>query len=135
MWSINFEVLAVNGKDPAQTLAFGDAHQSGISKIHRQIAILPHQLPHAGTIVGAEFGEYQSASTNHVPQCSLVPRVVAQKMHRFCKCGPYGHERIVNGVKGGRTLPMVGVGTINDCDERSGVDEYAWHPVLPAAFA
>jgi len=135
MRSINFEVLAVNGKDPAQTLAFGDAHQSGISKIHRQIAILPHEFAHPRTIVGAELGEYQSASTNHVPQCSLVPGVVAQKMHRFRKCGPHGEERIVNSVKRSGTPPMVGVGTINDCDERSGVDEYAWHPVLPAAFA
>src|SRR5271170_3727829 len=95
MRSIDLEILPVDCEDSPYALAFGDAHQRGIREVHRQIAILPHQFAHAGKIVETEVCEYQSVSTNHVPQCSLVPGVVAQEMHRFRECGPHCEERIV----------------------------------------
>jgi hypothetical protein len=39
-WPINLKISAVESKDPPQPFALGDAHQSDVSQIHRQIAIL-----------------------------------------------------------------------------------------------
>ena len=55
MWAMNFEVLPVDGKDSPQTFALCNPNQCGISQVHRQIAILPHQFAHAGAIVGTEI--------------------------------------------------------------------------------
>ena len=52
-WPINLKITAVEGKDSAQPFALGDAHQSGVSQIHRQIAILAHQLFHARNVIDA----------------------------------------------------------------------------------
>jgi hypothetical protein len=68
MRAINFEVVAIDGKNAAQTLTLGDADQCRIRKIHRQVAILPHQLAHTRAIFDAEVGEYQSVGIEHAPQ-------------------------------------------------------------------
>ena len=52
-WPINLKITAVEGKDSAQLFALGDAHQSGVGQVHRQIAILTHQLFHARNVIDA----------------------------------------------------------------------------------
>jgi hypothetical protein len=81
MRPIDFEVVTVNGKDAAQTLTLRDAHQCRICKTHPQIAILPHQLAHTGTVFESEVSERESVCIDQIPQCALVSGVVAQKVH------------------------------------------------------
>lgn len=88
MRPINFEILPVDSKHAPQTLTFRDAHQGGISEIHRQVAILPHQLTHAGAIVQTEVREPHTNDVDHVPQGALGVCAYPQQVHRFSNCGP-----------------------------------------------
>ncbi len=71
MGSINFEVLPVDSEDAAQGFAPGGPHQRRIREVYRHVAVLPHQLPHAGAIVVTDL---QEPHTTHV---DLPPRGVA----------------------------------------------------------
>ena len=40
----------------------GQQHEGGIGEIHREIAVLPHQLPHGGHVVFVQGEEYQGTA-------------------------------------------------------------------------
>ena len=42
--AVDREVALVEGEDAAQVVALGDADQGGVGEVHRQVAVLGHQL-------------------------------------------------------------------------------------------
>ena len=94
-----------------------------IRQIHRQIAILTHQLLHAWNVIDAYGQDLHGSGFHHVPQCLLRPPRKTQQMHRFRNHGPHGAERLVHGREGVSTTFMFVIVCMYEGDKRPRVDE------------
>src|SRR6185436_19884916 len=117
-WLINLKVPTIECENLAQPLALGNADQRRIRQIHRQIAILTHQLLHAWNVIDAYGQDLHGSGFHHVPQCLLRPPRKTQQMHRFRKHGPHGAERLVHGRKGISTTFMFVIVFMYEGDKR-----------------
>src|SRR5258706_12183058 len=53
--SVDAEVAPVEREDAMYTFPLGHPHKSGVGQVHRQVVILPHQLPHARRVVDGQW--------------------------------------------------------------------------------
>src|SRR5713226_578624 len=65
---IDLEVAAIDREDSTEMLALCHAHQRGISEIHREVAILPHQLSHAKAVCLLQVRHQERIALQNLPQ-------------------------------------------------------------------
>ena len=93
------KITSVESEDTPNPLAFGDAHESGVSKVHRQITIRSHQFFHSPNIAAFKIHEFDGPGLDHPPECILRLPGEIQKIHRFRQNRPGRPERLVDGQK------------------------------------
>src|SRR5437764_726695 len=73
--AVDREIAAVEGEDAADLFPLRYANERGVGEIHREIAVLFHQLTHAGQVLDFDLDEIERHALDHFPQRALrLPR-------------------------------------------------------------
>ena len=117
------KITSVEGKDTPNPLAFGDAHESSVSNIHRQITIRSHQFFHSPNIAALKIQEFDGPGLDHLPERILRFPGEIQKIHRCRQNWPDRPERLVDGQKQFFASRMLVIVFMYEGNQRPGIDE------------
>jgi hypothetical protein len=119
--------VTIEGDDPHQTLALGDAHEGGIRKVHELIAILSHQRLDTRHVLGAQVEHDENSVVNHVAQGFSPARIVREQVHGLGESRPDGREGFANRLQRLDTPLVLVVVLVEQGDESAGVNERGAH--------
>src|SRR5688572_12968656 len=120
---IDSKVLPVEGEDSGDPLALRDAYERRVGEVHRQVAILLHERPHARQITGGQIRQNHRPVLEEFPECVLgLPRE-AQEMHRLRHGGPDGERRPFQGSEDLRAGFVKVVAPMNERHEGPRIDQ------------
>lgn len=112
----------VEGENPFDFLALGNADQRCICEIHRQVSILVHQRLHSWRIVPIERRQAKHLGFDHFPQGALRLPGKIQQIHGLGERRPNGEKGIVDGVQRLHPFGMVRLVSI----EQGGLQSLCW---------
>lgn len=115
----------VQSDDPVRTDVSSKLDQGGIRKIHRRIRVLFHKRNGGQKLLGlSEFKHLNCGSLNKFRQEAGAPRVSLKQMHSFCDYRAGAAESTSEGADDIGNVLMVGIVTVQICDQRAGIDQY-----------
>lgn len=125
--AIDGEVLPIERKDLRQRFALGDANEGRVSEVHRQVAVLLHQLAHAGCVGLVERRQRKGLRLQPAPERLLASPRFAQEIHRLGEYRPDRDERVAEDLQRRNARPVLPVAPVEECNERTGINEDAAH--------
>ena len=92
--TVNGEVPPIEREDAREIFAFGDPDERRVGEIHRQVAVLLHQLAHARRIAFIERRQCQRPGFHTAPEGLLAGPRRPQQVHGFGERRPDRDQRI-----------------------------------------
>ncbi len=122
MRPIDREIFSVEREDLCHSALLRGTDKRRIREIHREVLVLPHEVPHPGSILRAKRYERDVATIDHLPQ-SILSSPGSQEEHGLGHDRPGRRERLANLFDCPEASFMVPIARANEGDEGPGVDQ------------
>ncbi len=129
---VNLEVV-IESDDAGDPLAFGRADERGIGEIHRQVAVLLHQLFHACQIGCVQRDQVQGSIGHHVAQGVRPAWRVGEQVHGLGQRRPDCGKGTTNCFQRVDTSRVCRVVSVQEGDQRARVNEDVGHGAFVGA--
>ena len=126
-WQPVHAKMFVERENALQSIAFSDTNQGGIGDVHRQVAILAHELLHSAHVVATDRKQIDGTVLDHVAQRFLTAPRRTEQMHRLRESRPYGKQWMADRAKRLQRALVRGIADVEDRDQRACVNENAGH--------